>query len=150
VTCDKIHYQNPRVIVGCIPIKDKKVLLCRRGIKPRLDKWTIPAGFLENNETVEEGALRETMEETRLEVKINRLHTIYSLPTVGQIYLLFIADMQNGIAEVTPECNEVRLFSEQEIPWDEIAFSSVKFALERYFQDERTGNVRHHSGWLYK
>jgi ADP-ribose pyrophosphatase YjhB (NUDIX family) len=150
VNCGKIHYQNPRIIVGCIPVLDKKVLLCRRGIRPRIDKWTIPAGFLEHNETVEEGALRETMEETRLSVTIRRLHTVYSLPTVGQVYLLFLARMDKSTAEVTPECREVGLFSEQEVPWDDIAFSSVRFALEKYFEDLRTGNEKPHMGFLYK
>lgn len=148
VSCGKIHYQNPRTIVGCIPVINDKVLLCKRGIAPRKDMWTIPAGFLENDETLEEGALRETLEETRLEVRLQRLHIIYSIPVVSQVYILFIADLGKDHHGATRECTEIRLFDEAEIPWDNIAFSAVRFALERFFEDLRTGNRQPHLGSL--
>lgn len=148
VGCGRIHYQNPKTIVGCIPVCDGKVLLCKRGIEPQKDKWTIPAGFLENNETVEEGALRETMEETRLKVRLQRLHTVYSIPVVSQVYILFVADVRTNHSRTTEECTEIRLFDEAEIPWDEIAFSAVRFALKRFYEDQHTGNQQPHLGWL--
>lgn len=149
-TCSKIHYQNPRIVVGCIPVRNGKVLMCRRGTEPRKDKWTVPAGFLEHNETVEEGALRETQEETRLDVHITRLHTIFSIPPIGQIYMLFLAEVPDRDAETTAECSELRFFGEKDMPWEEIAFSAVCFSLERYFEDVKTGNVHPHLGTDYK
>jgi ADP-ribose pyrophosphatase YjhB (NUDIX family) len=144
--CSKIHYQNPRIVVGCIPVKNEQVLLCRRGIAPQKDKWTIPAGFMENFETVEEGALRETMEETQLDVQIRRLQSVYSIPDIGQVYILFVADVDKNEAQITEECLEVRWFSEGQLPWENIAFTAVRFALKKYFEDLQTGSKEVHFG----
>ena len=133
VACDAIHYQNPRIIAGCVPTWDDKVLLCRRSIEPRKGYWTLPCGFLENGETVEQGAARETLEEAEAPVTMGALFCVYSIPHINQVYMVFSAELRTadgfGAGE---ETLEARLFSPEEIPWDEIAFSAVKFALERY------------------
>ncbi len=132
--CGRIFYQNPRLIVGCLATFDNKVLLCKRAIEPQKGLWNLPAGFLENGEKAEEGAARETKEESRAEVKIIKLHALYSLPKVNQIYLHFLARMQNEQFGPTKESLEVRLFAEDEIPWNKIAFQSTTFALKKFFE----------------
>ncbi|GAA4836604.1 NUDIX hydrolase [Algivirga pacifica] len=147
--CGTIHYQNPRIIVGCIPIYEGKVLLARRAIEPREGLWNLPAGFLENGERAEEGARREVKEETDALVEVVRLHTIFDLPEFNQVYLHFLAEMQAPhFASKTSESLEVRLFEEKDIPWEEIAFASTTFALQRYFENPTTENV--HRGVFYK
>ncbi len=135
--CGKIFYQNPRLIVGCLATLDNKILLCKRSIEPQKGLWNLPAGFLENGEKAEEGAARETKEESQAEVKIIKLHALYSLPKVNQIYLHFLAEMQNDHFGPTMESLEVKLFGEDEIPWDMIAFQSTTFALRKYFETGR-------------
>ncbi len=131
--CETIHYLNPRTIVGCLILNDKnEVMLCRRGIEPRLGFWNLPAGFLENNEGVEEGALREVLEETGATVKLKGLHTIYNVIKAQQVYLIFEASMLDDHYELTPESTEIKFFAQSEIPWDEIAFSSNVFALNHW------------------
>ena len=115
--CDVIHYQNPRIIAGCIPVYENQVLLCRRAIEPRYGKWTLPAGFLENGESISQGALRETMEEANARVEIDTLYTIFSLPHISQVYVFYKArlldlDFFSGI-----ESLETKLFAEADIPW---------------------------------
>ena len=132
--CGKIFYQNPRLIVGCLPVMDDKVLLCKRAIEPQKGLWNLPAGFLENGENAEDGAARETKEESQAEVSIIKLHVLYSLPKVNQVYLHFLAQLKDDHFGPTRESLEVRLFSEDEIPWDEIAFQSSTFALKKYFE----------------
>ncbi len=134
-SCGTIHYQNPKVIVGTITIWEKKILLCKRAIEPRKGYWTLPAGFLENRETVEEGAARETEEEANAKIKIIKLHSVYSIPHISQIYMFFLADLLDGKFSTSPESEEVKLFSHDEIPWDDIAFASVTFALKKYTED---------------
>ncbi|EPG64870.1 NUDIX hydrolase [Leptospira wolffii] len=131
-SCGTIHYQNPKVIVGTIPVWEGKILLCKRAIEPRKGYWTLPAGFLENKETVEEGAARETEEEANAKIDILRLHSVYSIPHISQIYMFFLANLIDGTFSTSPESEEVKLFHPHEIPWDEIAFASVTFALKRY------------------
>ncbi|MCB1305795.1 MAG: NUDIX hydrolase [Leptospiraceae bacterium] len=132
--CGTIHYMNPRLIVGCVPVWEDRVLLCKRAIEPRHGFWTIPAGFMENGELVEEGAMRETREEANAEVDIQSVHTVYSIPHINQVYMFFLAKLKNLDFSPGVESLETRLFSEEEIPWDELAFSSVKFCLEALFQ----------------
>jgi len=132
--CDKIFYDNPRVIVGCLPIIDNKVMLCKRAIQPQYGLWNLPAGFLENGEKVDEGAARETLEESLAKVEIIKLHAVFSLPRVNQVYLHFLADLNNQKFGPTSESLEVRLFEKAEIPWDEIAFHSSTYALEKYYE----------------
>ncbi|MCK5469842.1 MAG: NUDIX hydrolase [Cyclobacteriaceae bacterium] len=135
--CGRIFYDNPRIIVGCLPVSGEKVMLCKRAIQPQYGLWNLPAGFLENGENAEEGALRETFEETLAKVEIIKLHIVFSLPQVNQVYLHFLANVNEEHFGPTKESLEVRLFEKDEIPWDEIAFHSSTFALEKYFEFDR-------------
>ncbi len=137
-SCNAVHYQNPRMIVGCLPRWEDKVLLCKRANEPKIGMWTLPAGFLENDETVEAGAMRETLEEANAEVDIIRLLSLYSVPSIGQVYLFFLADLKKLNFHPGVETEETKLCSEDEIPWDHIAFSSVRFTLENYFSNRES------------
>ncbi|MDA0238082.1 MAG: NUDIX hydrolase [Proteobacteria bacterium] len=136
-SCGFIQYENPRVIVGCIPEWEDKILLCKRAIEPRLGYWTLPAGFLENNETSQEGALRETLEEANAEATIIDAFSLIDIPHINQIYLLYRAQLTNANFSSTFESSEVALFDETTLPWNEIAFAAIKKSLERYFDDKR-------------
>lgn len=150
-SCDAIHYQNPKIIVGTIPIYENEILLCKRGIEPKYGKWTIPAGFLELGEKVEEGAIRETLEEANAKVKILNLQTVYSIPRIGQVYLLFLAELIDTYHSPGSETLETEFFSLDKLPWDEIAFSAVKFALEKYIEDIKLDRQpRTHIGFYSK
>ena len=133
-SCQTVHYRNPNIITGTIPRHEDCILLCRRAIAPKLGLWTVPAGFLELGETIEQGALRETREETRAEVSLGQIHGIYSIPRIGQVYMLYEAQLLSMDFGPTPESSEVRLFREEEVPWEEIAFKVVGRALRDYFQ----------------
>ncbi len=134
--CGRIFYDNPRVIVGCLATYEDKVLLCKRAIEPQSGLWNLPAGFLENGEKAEEGAFRETFEETNTKVEIVKLHALYSLPMVNQVYLHFLAKIITPDFGPTKESLEVKLFDQKDIPWDDIAFHSTTFALEKYFSSK--------------
>ncbi len=140
ISCEFIHYQNPRIIAGCLPIFDNKVLLCKRAIEPRAGYWTLPAGFLENGETTATGASRETMEEANAEVTIDDLYTVFSLPHISQVYMFFKASMPTGAFRPGIESLDVKLFEEHEIPWDELAFPVITQTLQHYFSDRVTGD----------
>lgn len=133
--CEKVHYQNPRMIVGCLPYYGDGILLLKRGIEPRYGYWNLPAGFLESRERVEDGALRETWEEARADVELIRLHCIYNLPHADQVYMHFLASMNSKTFEAAEETLEAKLFHPDEIPWKDIAFSSTTYALERYLAE---------------
>ncbi|MDY6943352.1 MAG: NUDIX hydrolase [Pseudomonadota bacterium] len=137
--CGAVHYQNPKMVVGCLPIWEDRVLLCRRAIHPRHGYWTLPAGFLENGETTLEGAIRETHEEANAEVDVDELYTMFNLPHINQVYLFFRARLRN--LEFSPglESLETVLFSESNIPWNDLAFPTVGFTLKHYFADRRRG-----------
>lgn len=138
--CERVHYQNPRLVLGCLPVAaDERVLLCLRSIEPRRDFWTLPAGYMEENETTREGALRETREEARAEVRIDDLHGIFDLPHINQVYMFFRASLLNKDYGAGHETREVRLFDEAEIPWDRLAFPVVEQTLRDYFDDRRRG-----------
>lgn len=137
--CDTVHYRNPRIIVGCIPEWEQRILMCRRNIEPRLGKWTFPAGFMEMGETSAEGAARETREESLAEVEIGSLLCVINVPWVSQIYLIHRARMRSPDHGTTPESSETVLMDEAEIPWDEIAFPTVWHALKYFFDDRRAG-----------
>jgi ADP-ribose pyrophosphatase YjhB (NUDIX family) len=137
--CGAIHYQNPKVVVGCLPLWEEKVLLCKRAIEPRLGLWTLPAGFLENGETLFAGAMRETLEEARARVAIGPLYTMISLPHIGQVYIMFRARLIDLDFGAGPESLEVRLFSEDEIRWGEIAFRTITRTLRNFFLDRKLG-----------
>ncbi|WP_338396749.1 NUDIX hydrolase [Persicobacter psychrovividus] len=130
--CGAIHYQNPRVIAGCLIEQDEKVLLLRREIAPQAGLWNLPAGFLENGETVREGAMRETREEAMAEVDLQYLHVVYNLPQFHQVYLIYYGALPQGRFGAGEETLEARFFAKSEIPWDEIAFESTKYALEKW------------------
>ena len=110
-------------------------MLCKRGIEPRKGYWNVPGGYMENGETVEEGAIREVFEETLSKVKITSLHMVYSIPRINQVYMHFLADLQALDFQITPESTEVQLFTEAEIPWDELAFPVITETLKHYFSD---------------
>ena len=136
--CGAIHYQNPRIVAGCIPEWDSRILLCRRAIEPRYGLWTLPAGFMENGETVEAAASRETEEEACAKVRLDGLYCIYSIPHQHQVYMIFRGQVINGHFEPGPESLETALFSEADIPWKELAFPVVERTLRRYFKDRLT------------
>ena len=140
--CDVIFYQNPKNVVGTLTIHGEKVLLCKRAIQPRVGKWTLPAGFMENGESSLNGAIRETKEEAGANVILtdNSLYTLFNLPSINQVYMFFRAELAALEFNPGPESEDVALFSEAEIPWDEIAFPVVKSTLEHYFQDLKTNH----------
>ncbi|MEM6262853.1 MAG: NUDIX hydrolase [Bacteroidota bacterium] len=147
--CGMIHYQNPNMVVGCLPIYQDKILLCRRAIEPRKGYWNLPAGFLENGETASEGALRETWEEAHARVDIIRLHAVYDIPHVKQVYLFFLANMPEPIFGSGPESLEVDLFSPEEIPFNDMAFTSSTYAIRQYlaYKDKEFEGV-HMGGYV--
>jgi ADP-ribose pyrophosphatase YjhB (NUDIX family) len=137
--CGTIHYQNPKVVVGCLPVWGEQVLLCKRAIEPRLGLWTLPAGFLENGETIFAGAARETEEEARARVEVGSLYTMISLPHINQIYVMFRSRLLDLGFGPGPESIEVRLFDEDEVPWSEIAFRTITRTLRNFFLDRKLG-----------
>ncbi len=148
-SCDTIHYQNPKIIVGAIPEwEDGRILLCLRAIEPRHGLWTLPAGFMENGETSAEGAARETLEEANARVAVHELFGLYNLPYINQVQMLFRATLLDLDFSPGVESLDVRLFSEEEIPWEQLAFRPVKYALEHYFADRKRGEFKLHSGDL--
>ncbi len=137
--CGVIHYQNPKIVAGTIPVWKERILLCRRAIEPRKGFWTLPAGFMELGETTEEAAIRETAEEANAVVNIKGLYTMYSLPYISQVHLFFRAELQDGRYSPGSESLETRLFNESDIPWEEISFETVSQTLRCYFEDRRKG-----------
>lgn len=137
--CGTIHYQNPKFVVGCIPEWEDRILICKRAIEPRYGKWTLPAGYMENGETTTEGAAREALEEANARVEVHSLYTCYSVPHISQVYLLFRARLLDLDFSAGSESLEVKLVSEHEIPWGELAFSSVRRTLKHFFDDRRAG-----------
>ena len=131
--CQTIHYQNPRIIAGCLPVWGQQVLLCRRAIEPRRGFWTLPAGFMENGETLEQAAIRETLEEACARVQGLQLYTLFDLPHINQVYMLFRAELADLDFAAGEESLEVRLFDEQQIPWSELAFPTIGRTLECFF-----------------
>lgn len=141
--CNTIHYSNPKIVVGCVPEFEGKILLCKRAIEPRRGYWTLPAGFMENGETTSDGAARETLEEACAEVEMAELYTVVNLPRISQVYMMFRATLKHGDAPdsfaVGEESLEVRLFDEQDIPWGQLAFPTINYTLEHWFADYKRG-----------
>lgn len=135
--CGLIHYNNPKMVVGCIPELNGQILLCKRNIEPQKGKWTLPAGYLENKESVQEGAVRETLEETKANVQIIEPYRLFNIIFVHQVYFMFRAKMTSDNFGPTSESQDVRLFHEKDIPWDDIAFKVIKQTLEHYFEDRK-------------
>ena len=138
--CRTIHYRNPNIVAGTLPVWEDKVLLCKRAIEPRYGTWTLPAGFMELGETMEQAALRESEEEDRAFVKIDEFYYLFSLPHVNQVYVMYRAQLLDLDFCAGEESLEVRLFTEQEIPWGELAFRTIHYTLEKYFADRRRGH----------
>jgi ADP-ribose pyrophosphatase YjhB (NUDIX family) len=135
--CPHVHYENPKMVVGCIPVFEDRILLCKRNIEPRKGKWTLPAGYLENKESVQDGAVRETLEETRADVEIEAPYRLFNIVNLDQIYLMFRARMVDAVFGSTKESSEVRLFKQADIPWDELAFEVIRQTLIDFFQDRK-------------
>jgi ADP-ribose pyrophosphatase YjhB (NUDIX family) len=135
--CDTVHYQNPKIVAGCIPTLDNRLLLCKRAIEPRYGLWTLPAGFMENGESTEQAAVRETLEEACAAVDNLELYGVFSIPHISQVYMMFRASLADENYKPGRESLDVRLFQEHEIPWDELAFPVVRTTLEHYFMDAR-------------
>jgi ADP-ribose pyrophosphatase YjhB (NUDIX family) len=142
--CHTIHYLNPKIVVGSVPEFEGRILLCKRGIEPRLGFWTIPAGFMENDETLEAGAAREAREEALIEVEIGSLLLLANVTHARQVHVFFRSRMLNPHFGVTHESLEVKLLDAADIPWNELAFPSTECALRSYLEDRAAGVERHH------
>ena len=144
-SCDTIHYENPLNVVGTVPYWGQQVLLCKRNIEPRWGKWTLPAGFMELGETTQQGAARETDEEAGAQFELEGLLSVLSVPRVNQVHLFYRARLLSDRFAPGHETIEARLFLEDEIPWDEIAFKTVRETLLCYFDDRRKGRFEVHT-----
>ena len=139
-SCHEIFYVNPKVIVGCIPTVEDKVLLCKRAIEPRYGKWTLPAGFMENRETTAEGAAREMWEEAEARAVDMALYRIFDVPHISQVYVFYRCQVLDDQFGAGSESLESKLYSEADIPWDELAFPVVIEMLREFFEDRKTQN----------
>ncbi len=142
--CATIHYENPLNVVGTVPYWGDKILLCKRNIEPRYGKWTLPAGFLELGETTAQGAMRETEEEAGAQIALEGLFSVINVARVGQVHMFYRARLLSDRFDPGHETIEARLYAEHEIPWDEIAFRTVKETLERFFADRQRGQFGVH------
>lgn len=146
--CQEIHYDNPINVVGTVPVWHDRVLLCRRAIEPRRGLWTLPAGFLELGETCDEGALRETQEEAGARIELQGLFAVLDVVRAGQVHLFYRARMVDDTLDPGPETLEAQLFAEHEIPWDTLAFRTVRRTLELFFEDRRRGRFEVHTAHI--
>ena len=145
-SCKTIHYENPLNVVGTVPVWGEQVLLCKRAIEPRYGFWTLPAGFMELGETLADGAIRETVEEAGAKIELQDLFTVMNVVRVGQVHVFYRARMVDASLAPGPETLEARLFHEHEIPWDEIAFRTVRETLQHFFACRRNGSYPLHCG----
>jgi len=141
VDCGTIHYSNPNIVAGCIVESGERLLLCKRAIAPRVGYWTMPAGFMENGETVAAAAARETLEEANAKVDIDRLLGVYSIPHISQVHMMFRGTLLNDDFGPGIESLECGLYTEAEIPWDDLSFKVTTLALRHYFEDRKTGRT---------
>ncbi|MFM2407992.1 MAG: hypothetical protein RL358_734 [Pseudomonadota bacterium] len=146
--CDIVHYENPKLVIAAIPVWQDKILLCKRAIAPRYGMWTLPGGFMENGESTADAAIRETLEEAGARIQLDGLYSMYSLAYIDQVHLVFRATLLDLDYAAGVESLEVKLFSEAEIPWDELAFRPVRYSLEHYFAERKTGKFTLHEGEL--
>ena len=149
-SCKTIHYQNPKIVTGCIPVWESQVLLCKRAIEPRYGLWTLPAGFMELGETTTEAAMRETLEEANARVELQGLYTVMNLPHVDQVYMMFRSRLLDRDFSPGEESLEVRLYREEDIPWDTLAFATIRHTLQLYFQDQRSKRYKMRMGDIVK
>ncbi len=150
VSCEIIHYQNPKVVAGCIPEMDGKILLCKRAIEPRYGLWTLPAGFMENNETTAQAAAREALEEANAQVTILSLYTMFSLPHIDQVYIMYRGKLENTDFGPGSESLEVKLCEEKDIPWESLAFPVITETLRLYYRESAEGHFSTHTGDIWK
>lgn len=148
VTCTTVHYENPLNVVGTIPVwhgaDGPQVLLCQRNIEPRKGFWTLPAGFMELHETSAEGAARETDEEAGAQIEMQGLFSLINVPRVGQVHFFYRAKLLSDAFHPGYETMQANLFSEADIPWDDLAFRTVRETLQHYFSDAKTGQFGIH------
>jgi len=137
--CGIIQYENPKIVVGSIPVMGDRILICKRAIEPRYGLWTLPAGFMENGETAAEGAVREALEEARARIEIDDLYTVFSVPHINQVHMMFRARLLNEDFGAGTESLEVKLVRAEEIPWSQLAFTVVRRTLEHYLEDRERG-----------
>jgi ADP-ribose pyrophosphatase YjhB (NUDIX family) len=144
VRCGTIHYQNPKLVIGSIPVWEQRVLLCKRAIEPRYGRWTLPAGFMENSETVAEAAMRETVEEAGAHIELGEMFSLISVPHINQVHMFYLARLLDLDYAPGVESLEVQLFDEASIPWQELAFRTVSNTLKFFFEDRRGGSMHLH------
>ena len=149
-SCDMIHYENPKIVTGCIPEWQDKILLCKRAIEPRHGLWTLPAGFMENSETNMEGAARETAEEANARLENMQLFSVFSIAHINQVYTMYRGDLVEGEASPGIESLDVALLTEDEIPWGNIAFQVISETLKLYYRDKKQGRFSIHYGDIIK
>ncbi len=148
--CQSVFYENPKIVAGCIPVWENKILLCKRGIEPRYGLWTLPAGFMENGETTLEAAERETLEEAGTRVKDSRLYALFSLPQINQVYMMFLSQLCEPVFKAGEESLDCKLCLESEIPWEQIAFPTITYSLKLFFKDRTNGKFFMHTGDLIR
>ncbi len=148
--CELIHYRNPKIIAGCIPVWENQVLLCKRAIEPRHGFWTLPAGFMELGETTTEAALRETLEEANARVELQGLYALMNLPHVSQVYMMFRSRLLDLNFSPGVESLQVKLYKEEDIPWDDLAFSTIRHTLRFFFEDQQREDYRLRVGDIVK
>ncbi|MCG8339346.1 MAG: NUDIX hydrolase [Proteobacteria bacterium] len=147
--CGFIHYFNPRLVVGTIPIWEDKILIVKRAIEPCYGRWTLPAGYLENGESVLDGALRETREEANARIENLQSFGLFNMTQINQIYYMFYGQLSDTNFDAGAESLEVKLVKEEDVPWDEIAFKVIRVTLERFFEDRRKGSFDYHMENIY-
>lgn len=144
--CGEIFYENPNIVAGTVPVWEDQVLLCKRAIEPRFGLWTLPAGFMENGETTAEAAARETWEEATTRVDIIELYAVFNLPQINQVYMMFRGTLPALEFSAGAESLDCRLYREDEIPWEELAFPTITHTLRFFFEDRKRGHFALHFG----
>ena len=137
--CQTVHYQNPNIVAGCVPVWGTQVLLCRRAIEPRLGYWTLPAGFMDSGETTEQAALREVWEESGVRAEIVSPYSIFSVPKISEVYIIFRAIALEITGQSGPETMDYKFFAPEEIPWEQIYYPAIRQILERYILERQAG-----------
>ena len=148
--CDTVYYENPKIVTGCLALWKDKVLLCKRAIEPRTGTWTLPAGFMENHETLQEAAARETFEEATARTSHLELFAIYDLPHISQVYVMFRAKVLDGEASPGIESLETEFVDEENIPWPDLSFPIITETLKLYFEDRKQNNFSLHTGEIIR